>query len=236
MDQRKWRWSIQWMNSSPRDQLQARVFEFWTAGRENCFCFDQDHPEFLLQEEGPFRGIFSYEEDRSLSWSTTTFEWLALMIPFSITLISPLSLFTTTMFRNSIRDGMRIFLSGTKIPSDDILESLYKLRIRESDSTRKCIRIVRHGLRWWRILSCIFPSDGPACSRMFAWRNAAVVPSNTALFVSTDSKYLFFFQRHSISPRLLTTAPVSIFFCLASKFLNRRFWSMLLLTIVFNFW
>ena len=26
--------------------------EFWTAERENCFCFDQDHPEFPLQEEG----------------------------------------------------------------------------------------------------------------------------------------------------------------------------------------
>ena len=26
--------------------------EFRNAGRENRFCFEQDHPEFLLQEEG----------------------------------------------------------------------------------------------------------------------------------------------------------------------------------------
>ena len=35
--------------------------------------------------------------------------------------------------------------------------------------------------------------------------------------------------------RLLTTGPVSMFPCLASKFLNRSFWSILLFTIVFNF-
>ena len=34
--------------------------------------------------------------------------------------------------------------SMSKIPSDDILDSLYKLRIRES-ATPNCIGIVRHG-------------------------------------------------------------------------------------------
>ena len=33
----------------------------------------------------------------------------------------------------------------TKIPSDDVLECLYKLGIRESDQLKKSIRIVRHG-------------------------------------------------------------------------------------------
>ena len=37
-----------------------------------------------------------------------------------------------------------VLLSMSKIPSDDILESLYLLRIRESD-TQIRIRIVRHG-------------------------------------------------------------------------------------------
>ena len=32
-----------------------------------------------------------------------------------------------------------------KIPCDEILESLYKLRIRESDQTQNRIGIVRHG-------------------------------------------------------------------------------------------
>ena len=37
-----------------------------------------------------------------------------------------------TIFRNSIQDGMKFYLSMSKTPSDDILESLYKLRIRGS--------------------------------------------------------------------------------------------------------
>ena len=39
-----------------------------------------------------------------------------------------------------------ILLSMTKIPTDDVLESLYTLRTRESDQLKKCIRIVRHGI------------------------------------------------------------------------------------------
>ena len=48
--------------------------ELRTAGRENCFCFEQDHPEFPLQEEGQSGGteklskrIGFFEEDRSLT-------------------------------------------------------------------------------------------------------------------------------------------------------------------------
>ena len=43
-------------------------------GREDCFCCEQDHPEFPLQEEGQSRGaespkrrVGSYEENRSPS-------------------------------------------------------------------------------------------------------------------------------------------------------------------------
>ena len=35
--------------------------------------------------------------------------------------------------------------SMTKIPPDDILESLYKLRIRESDQLKTVLELVRHG-------------------------------------------------------------------------------------------
>ena len=35
--------------------------EFWTTGRENCFCFEQDHPEFPLQEESQSGGTESSE-------------------------------------------------------------------------------------------------------------------------------------------------------------------------------
>ena len=62
--------------------------EFLDAGRESCICSQQDHPELLFQERGQPRGAESsergsigfHEEDRSPSWSTTTFEWLLRMI------------------------------------------------------------------------------------------------------------------------------------------------------------
>ena len=62
---------------------------FWDAGREDCFCSEQDHPEFPIQEEGQSRGTESPEggpvptrkTDR-FSWSTTAFEWLALMTQY----------------------------------------------------------------------------------------------------------------------------------------------------------
>ena len=38
-----------------------------------------------------------------------------------------------------------VLLSMTKIPSDEILASLYKLRIRESAQLKNCIGIARHG-------------------------------------------------------------------------------------------
>ena len=56
---------------------------------------------------------------------------------FSITLIYSLSLIMTTMFRISIQDGTRFQLSMTKIQSDDLLDSLCKLRIRGSDQLKK---------------------------------------------------------------------------------------------------
>ena len=42
---------------------------------------------------------------------------------------------------NSIRNGMEFFLSMTQIPSDDILEGLYKLRIRESEKLKTVLKL-----------------------------------------------------------------------------------------------
>ena len=47
-----------------------------------------------------------------------------------------LSFFETTIFRNSILSGTEIYCPLTKIPHDDILEGLYKLRIRESQKLK----------------------------------------------------------------------------------------------------
>ena len=48
-----------------------------------------------------------HELDRPSSWSTITFEWLALMTQYLITPIYSLLHFMTITFRNSIQDGMK---------------------------------------------------------------------------------------------------------------------------------
>ena len=50
-----------------------------------------------------------------------------------------LSFYEMTIFRNSILSGTE--LSMTKIPHDDILEGLYKLRIRESDKLKTVLEL-----------------------------------------------------------------------------------------------
>ena len=57
-------------------------------------------------------------------------------------------LFSITLRNDSVQDfdtrWVEILLSMTKIPTDDVLESLYKMRIRKSDQLKNCIRIERH--------------------------------------------------------------------------------------------
>ena len=52
--------------------------------------------------------------------------------------ICSLSLFAVMMFRTLMRDGMKFL---TKIPSDDVLESLYKLRMRESNQLKTVLEL-----------------------------------------------------------------------------------------------
>ena len=51
----------------------------------------------------------------------------------------------TIIFGNPIQRWDEVLLSVSKIPSNDVLESLYKLRVRESDATQHRIGIERHG-------------------------------------------------------------------------------------------
>ena len=62
------------------------------------------------------------------------------MIPSRILPTYLLLLFEMMMFRSSIRNGTEL-LSMTKIPSDDILEGLYKLRIRESEKLKTVLEL-----------------------------------------------------------------------------------------------
>ena len=72
----------------------------------------------------------SFVEDRSLTWSTNTSGSLEPMILSRIMQTYLQLFFEMMMFRNSIQNGTKFSLSMTQIPSDDILESLYTLRIR----------------------------------------------------------------------------------------------------------
>ena len=63
------------------------------------------------------------------------------MIQYWITLSCTLLLFMMTMFRNSIQDGVKFYCPCQKNPSDDILESLYKLRIRESAQLKTVLEL-----------------------------------------------------------------------------------------------
>ena len=45
------------------------------------------------------------------------------------------------MFRNPIRDGMKVLLSKSKTPSDDVFESLLKLRPRESEQLKTVLEL-----------------------------------------------------------------------------------------------
>ena len=57
---KKWRWSIRWVSLSLRDQLLERIFQILRDARcESCFCSEQDHPEFPIQEEDQSRGTES---------------------------------------------------------------------------------------------------------------------------------------------------------------------------------
>ena len=52
-----------------------------------------------------------------------------------------LSVYEMMIFRNSILSGTEFYLSMTKIPHDDILEGLYKLRIRESEKLKTVLEL-----------------------------------------------------------------------------------------------
>ena len=63
------------------------------------------------------------------------------MILSKITPTCSLLFFEMMIFRNSILSGDGILLSMTKIPPDEILEGLYKLRIRESEKLKTVLEL-----------------------------------------------------------------------------------------------
>ena len=81
--------------------------------------------EVSLEEiKGPKKRTSSSEEDRSLTWSTSTSGSLEPMILSRIMRTYLQLFFEMMIFRKSIRNETKILLSMTQIPSDEILESL----------------------------------------------------------------------------------------------------------------
>ena len=89
----------------------------------------------------PKKRAVSSAEDRLLTWSTSTSGSLE---PTTLSRIMPtysLLVFEMMIFRNSIRNGTEFYNQRRKIPLDDILEELYKLRIRESEKLKTVLEL-----------------------------------------------------------------------------------------------
>ena len=111
---------------------------FWDAGREDCLGSEQDHPKFPVQKRrSDQKEQKAQKEDRFLRGRQ-----IALMIYdfFRVTGAHDTVLDYADSFSVTLRDDNiqeldtrcdEVLLSMSKIPSDDVLESLYKLRIRE---------------------------------------------------------------------------------------------------------
>ena len=94
----RWRWLIRWMIKNLRALFRAR--------REDCISLEQDHPEFLFSRRSSVwrnkrlrKQTDSFEEDRSLPWSTTTSVSLASTILYSILPTYSLLFFGMTIFK-----------------------------------------------------------------------------------------------------------------------------------------
>ena len=124
-----------------------RFSKFWDAGRDDCLGSDPDHPEFPVQQKGqprgtesPERGPVSARETNSLHdlrlLSSDWRSWHRIGLCWSI-------LFTLCGYNIQEFDTRwdEVLLSMSKISSDEILESLYKLRIRVSDQLKTVLEL-----------------------------------------------------------------------------------------------
>ena len=112
------------------------------AGREDCFCSEQDHPEFPIQEEGQSRGAESPNGGPVSTRKTDRFYDLRLISSYwrSWSSIGYAGLLSLTLRDDNVQEfdtrWDEVVLSMSKIPSDDVLESLCKLRISESEQLK----------------------------------------------------------------------------------------------------
>ena len=94
----------------------------------------------VWRNKKPKKRIAFSEEDRPLACSLSISGSLE---PTILSKILPTysKLFFEIMIRNSIRNGTKFCYRWHKYPSDDILEELYKLRIRESEKLKTVLEL-----------------------------------------------------------------------------------------------
>ena len=120
---------------------------------KNCISFEQDHPEFLLQKKKKvsLEQQKAQKEDRFLRGRQIvymTHDYFR-VIGAHDSVLGHADLLSVTLRNDDVQEfdtrWDEILFSLAKIPPDAILESLYKLRIRESDQLKTVYEFVRHG-------------------------------------------------------------------------------------------
>ena len=97
--------------------------------------------ESVWRNKKPRKKTVSFVVDRLPTWSTINSGSLEPMILSKTTPTCSLLFFEMTIFMNSIPSGTEFYCLWRKIPHDDILEGLYKLRIRESEKLKTVLEL-----------------------------------------------------------------------------------------------
>ena len=97
--------------------------------------------ESVWRNKRPRSRTVSFAVGRLLTWSTNTSGSLGPTILKKITPTYSLLFFELTIFRNSTQSGTECHCLWPKIPHDDILETLYKLRIRVSEKLKTVLEL-----------------------------------------------------------------------------------------------
>ena len=145
---KKWRWLIQSMNEDIHylyGVFQCRILKYlmwglpqhWT--KSSIILISKE--ESVWRNKMPRSRTVAFVTERLLTWSTITSGSLGIHDSVE----NYADLFTISLQNDDIQefnskwDG--ILLSMTKIPPDDILEGLYKLRIRESEKLKTVLEV-----------------------------------------------------------------------------------------------
>ena len=121
--------------------------KLWVTRRENCFSTEQNHPEYPLQEKGQSGGNESSQRRPLPPRKTECLPDLRILPCHwgNDSVENYADLFTVVLRNDDIQEFDSkwddIGLSRTQIPSDDILEGLYKLRIGESEKLKTVLEL-----------------------------------------------------------------------------------------------